>query len=601
MLESRLAKNIARIVQARKPYLISYHVRASTQNALLKQTVLQSSSFKSFPTLPRLAARNISNSGILSRTTPVIIKQISMVRSYSSGDVENPEILNKNESNQSSGVKRAMPFRVLKKMKSFLFKQNKPLTVDNVTAFFSWWLVSHIVWIVVGTTTFFSLLLYTLNTVSAQELLGRWIGQLMTKNTGFQFVFESAIVPNWRKGLITFNKISVIRRPDTLNGIGAQNPNNKSDYEKEYMALRKRYDSNEEPDTEALSQGNYTQFELSIDKADVSFSFARFLNGKGIVKELQLKGVRGVVDRRFIEWDPSSDPRDYRRKHNWGDFEIEKFKLEDLRVTLLQPKGFRKFPVSVFFCELPRLRKQWLFYDLMNAKTLTGSFDNSMFTIHRLQLRPYSPYLKVGKQLDDMRHSRLRIDNVAIDHLNRGVSGAFGWINDGSVDFLVNISFPSEPSENSFQKAWISLMDKLKKKEKDEDVYKDVHFDVNVQLHNPKAVIPIFTNQVSYINNALIRPIIAYINSTRTFIPILCHVSKPLSDFDGSWTFYDSGVLQEISAQVYESFARDVLNQEIRRKRIQKVGYWSLRRFLHLVLVSLQELAPTTSSISNFE
>ncbi|EPY52823.1 inner membrane protein Mdm31 [Schizosaccharomyces cryophilus OY26] len=447
--------------------------------------------------------------------------------------------------------KKPLLSRAFLKIKNVLFRQNKFLTIDNVTAFFSWWLVSHIVWIILGTTTFFSLLLYTLNTVSAQEYFGKWIGQLMTKNTGFEVVFENAIVPNWRKGLITFNKIQVRRRPEASSK-NLHNPSDKPNYEKEFMALRQSYDSTSSvtEDIALLKQGNYTQFDLSIDKADVSFSFARFLNGKGIVKELVLSGVRGVVDRRFVQSDVSIDPRSYRRQHNWGDFEIERFKLEDLRVTLMQPDNFRQFPVSVFFCELPKLRKQWLFYDVMNATNLTGSFDNSMFTVHRLQLKPYSPYMKPYEQSPDMRHSRLRIDNLAIDHLNRGVSGAFGWINDGSVDFSVNISCPQEPAKSIIKRYFHQVLMNAKLTEKKEDPVPDVHFDVDVQLHNPKAAIPIFTNQMGYVNNALLRPIVAYINSTRTFIPIMCHLSKPLSDFDGSWTIYDSGVLQEISSQV---------------------------------------------------
>ncbi|EPX72599.1 inner membrane protein Mdm31 [Schizosaccharomyces octosporus yFS286] len=443
--------------------------------------------------------------------------------------------------------------RFFSRIKNVLFRQNKFLTLDNVTAFFSWWLVSHLVWIILGTTTFFSILLYTLNSVSTQEYFGKWIGQLMTKNTGFEVVFESAIVPNWRKGLITFNKIQVRRRPEA-SSTSLEKSSDRPDYEEKYMALRQKFDYESSPsvseDLSVLKQGNYTQFDLSIDKADVSFSFARFLNGKGIVKELVISGVRGVVDRRFVQSDLSIDPRSYRRQHNWGDFEIERFKLEDLRVTLLQPDNFRPFPVSVFFCELPKLRKQWLFYDVMNATNLTGSFDNSMFTVHRLQLKPASPYMKPYEQSPDMRHSRLRIDNLAIDHLNRGVSGAFGWINDGAVDFSVNISCPLEHAQSSLKRYINQVLVNAKLTEKKEYPVPDVYFDVDVQLHNPKAAIPIFTNQMGYVNNALLRPIVAYINSTRTFIPIMCHLSKPLSDFDGSWTFYDSGVLQEISSQV---------------------------------------------------
>src|SRR6266516_7009961 len=67
--------------------------------------------------------------------------------------------------------------------------------------------------------------------------------------------------------------------------------------------------------------------------------------------------------------------------------------------------------------------------------------------------------------------------------------------------------------------------------------------DLRVHLNDVRAVVPLFTKDLSYVNNALIRPIVAYINSRRTFIPVHCRVVKEASDFDGSWTVYDSGLM----------------------------------------------------------
>lgn len=71
-----------------------------------------------------------------------------------------------------------------------------------------------------------------------------------------------------------------------------------------------------------------------------------------------------------------------------------------------------------------------------------------------------------------------------------------------------------------------------------------------MHLNNVRAVVPIFTRDLSYINNALIRPIVAYINSKRTFIPINCRLVKRVGDFDGSWTVFDSGLMDDLSAAV---------------------------------------------------
>ena len=101
--------------------------------------------------------------------------------------------------------------------------------------------------------------------------------------------------------------------------------------------------------------------------------------------------------------------------------------------------------------------------------------------------------------------------------------------------------------------------------------------DLRVHLNDVRAVVPLFTKDLSYVNNALIRPIVAYINSRRTFIPIHCRVVKEARDFDGSWTVFDSGLMDDLSAEVYDAFARDVMDEQARMRRFKKVGLWSLQ------------------------
>ena len=69
-------------------------------------------------------------------------------------------------------------------------------------------------------------------------------------------------------------------------------------------------------------------------------------------------------------------------------------------------------------------------------------------------------------------------------------------------------------------------------------------------MNDVRAQVPYLTHDLSYVNNALIRPIVAYINSRHTRIPVKCRVIKPLGDFDGSWGMWDSGLLDAVSAEV---------------------------------------------------
>jgi len=121
---------------------------------------------------------------------------------------------------------------------------------------------------------------------------------------------------------------------------------------------------------------------------------------------------------------------------------------------------------------------------------------------------------------------------------------------------------------------------------KDEDK-RFLVMDLRMHLNDVRAVVPLFTRDLSYVNNALIRPIVAYINSRRTFIPINCRVVKRLSDFDGSWTVFDSGLMDDLSAEVYDAFARDVTDEQARMRRFKKVGLWSLQLAVQAIFLGM--------------
>ena len=449
----------------------------------------------------------------------------------------------------------------------------RPFNVDEISGFISWLLVGHVIWIVVGTTTFFSLALLAINTIFAQETLARFVGNYLTKSTGCQVVFESAIVPKWGDGVITFRNVFVSRRP----GQGKANVS-KGSQEIAAAAAAAAAKANDRPDSILMDPDedtNYTQFDLSIDEVNVTLSFAKWFNSRGILQDVEVRGVRGVIDRTNVRGNGEViDPKSLRYEHNPGDFEIESFKLKDLLVTLHQPSGFRPFPISVYEADLPRLRKQWLFYDFMSANSMSGEFDGSLFTIHPRQTHSITgTYL--GQNGDEKepfkKQSRIRIDSLNIDHLNRGVEGPFSWIHEGNVDIVADIMFPADTHE-SLPKIIADFYDRLEAtvtssrhnapyrassgEVDDESTSNDRRFlimDLRVHLNDVRASVPIFTRDLSYVNNAFIRPIVAYINSRRTFIPIQCRVVKRASDFDGSWTIFDSGLMDDLSAEVSPS------------------------------------------------
>ncbi|KAJ5678596.1 hypothetical protein N7462_006840 [Penicillium macrosclerotiorum] len=491
--------------------------------------------------------------------------------------------------------------RLKVRFKWFSIRSVRPFNLDEITALFSWVLLGHVVWVVVGTTTFFSLLILAINTVFAQETLAGWVGNYLTKSSGVKVVFESAIVPKWRNGVITFKNVFVSRRPGQGTGHVSKGSPTTAAAAAAAAARREHGLEDSSPDFEE-EDTNYTQFDLSIETVNVTLSFAKWLNGKGPLRDVEVKGIRGVVDRRHVFWpEEDLDPKSYRHEHNPGDFEIDSFKMHDVLVSIYQPDNFRPFSVSIFSCDLPQLRKQWLFYDFLSANMMSGSFDNSLFTIHPHQTHGFTGSRSNQGAEDDgksspwKKHNRIRVDGLNIDHLNRGVQGPFSWIHEGTVDIVADIMLPAENDE-SLAKVMADFYDRLEATvtsnqypeslseqsledsgSLSDDDKRFLVMDLRVHLNNVRAAVPIFTRDLSYINNALIRPIVAYINSKRTFIPINCRLVKRVGDFDGSWTIFDSALMDDLSAATYDAFARDVVDEQARKRRFKKVGFWSLQ------------------------
>jgi distribution and morphology protein 31 len=466
--------------------------------------------------------------------------------------------------------------RVKIHFKWLTIRSARPFNADEIYAMFSWILAAHVAWILI-------------NTAFSQETLAGWIGNYLTKSSGIKVVFETAVVPKWGDGVISFRKVYVSRRPGQKGG-GKVSKGSQTEMAAAAAAVAQK-EKEEQEEREGIAQGpepedtNYTQFDISIDTVNVTLSFSKWFNGKGLLEDVEIKGIRGVIDRTSVQTIEGVDPRSYKHEHNPGDFELNSFKMEDLLVTIYQPGGFRPFAVSVYSCDLPQLRKQWLFYDFLSANMMSGSFDNSLFTIHPRQTHNYTgTQLSSGRESDDgstwKKHSRIRIDGLNIDHLNRGYDGPFSWIHEGNVDIVADIMLPNDDDE-SLAKVMSDMYDRVeatvtqqrkhhfsdhaahgfdehhhsddKATTEEEDGEEDKRFlimDMRVSLNDVRAVVPIFTRDISYVNNALVRPIVAYMNSKRTFIPVNCRVVKNVREFDGSWTLYDSGLMEEVSREV---------------------------------------------------
>lgn len=506
------------------------------------------------------------------------------------------------------------------KLKWILIRSKRPFNLEDISAFASWLLTGNIVLFLIGTTTFFSLILMTINKLTDRDVVAEWLGNLITKNTNLTVSFESAISPNWNYGTIKLKNCIASKRPKVIKVI------EKVEKSIDGKILNTTFE-------DIYDDGNYTQFDITIEEINISLSFWRWISGKGFIDTADVKCVRGIIDRTHVFWKKNDDPRNYKNFYKPGDWEIENVKVEDVLLTIYHPNGFRACQLSIYNADLDIFRKNWLMLDILTCNHLSGCYDGSLFTINKISnFDTFKEETKIDslvnkklgrKQFSEIPFSqdensnkfekitRFRIDNLKIEHLNKGMNGPFGWINRGTVDMIADIMVVEENISlnnlllneglNHLSKQFLSGKSKVviengNENENNKEIEKEKNSDLFIcdfylRLKNPKAQVPLFTNDLSYINNAAIRPIVGYINNNKTFIPIRTRIYKDLEDFDGSWTFYDSLFMDDLSEGVYQSFYEYVADEKLRNERLRKVGFWSLQFMLQFILWSLTTLS----------
>ncbi|KAK0554270.1 Mitochondrial distribution and morphology protein 31, mitochondrial precursor [Tilletia horrida] len=643
------------------------------------------------------------------------------------------------------------------RFKWFTIRSFRRFNADDFSAFFTLGGLSTILLLVLGTTTFVSVVVWGLNALSFDQWIARKIADYLTAETGVVVVFESAIVPKWKDSKISFKNVYLTKRPQPKQATP------QSKYERAKRLLKTRYSRGtastagqgmawegthhddeeisqhgviapingddrkvfeEEDDELADVDTNFTMFDLNVDSIDISLSVSRWWDGKGLVTSAAIKGVRGVVDRRNVHWDPEKpyDPKAHRRKPRIGDFQLDSLVLEDFLVTVYQPSPpgsppgatpFRPFNFSIFRAQIPRFRRQWLFYDLLNAEYITGQIDGCLFSLHKPQTIGRSIEREWERTNGEDREgrpspwrtiSRFRIDGVNIDHVKSqtGLTGPISWITSGKFDFVADMRFPQEDSDSlDLQVIFAELVDNLSAvvsggspldraaaaaqdphraipgqsrlsgpaielpesgsaqaatevglhqagvpsaedaqhllevaergaeeglhitrlaskrrgertstadpradaEEQEQELRAELakHFqgpplppsvviDVDVRFKDIKAAVPLFAKDLSYRDNAFVRPIVAFMNANRTLIPIRCRIVMDLTEFDGSFDLAQTGMLPIMSAKVHEALAHHVASQNANQQRLRNVSLWSLQMTAHAALTLVKNV-----------
>ena len=168
-------------------------------------------------------------------------------------------------------------------------------------------------------TTFFSVVFAVANSLRLQGIsthssrhdpllrkyivyVARAISDYLTSETGVTIIFESAIVPKWKDSRISFKNVYLIRRPT----VGASRIDESN---RVIHATALGYDVSNHPANHTIDDEDdsgdkhhnsdedtkWSMFDLNVDSIDVTLSLWRWLDGKGLVKDAVIKGVRGVL------------------------------------------------------------------------------------------------------------------------------------------------------------------------------------------------------------------------------------------------------------------------------------------------------------------
>lgn len=376
-------------------------------------------------------------------------------------------------------IARGFWTRMRIRFKWFTIRGFRRFNMDDISAFFTLGGLGTAIWIIVCTTTFVSVIFAALNMLHLEQWITRQLTDYFSRQTGFTVICGSAVVPKWKEGRISFKDVVIARHPEPMNTEQLRQRQVRGDIGRDVRfkstdapeATIPAFDTGKhlvqplaESDTSAAGDEslNYSMFELRVDSIDVQLSLRRWLDGRGLIHKAEIRGVRGIIgtsfcstytDRRHVHWNSSEpyNPRAARRQPGANDVDLDYFTIDDFLVTVYQPGDFRPFNASIFHARIPRLRMQWLFYDLLNAESMTGQIDGCLFSLHK----PQSVYHTTREMYDQNNErfrnwSRLRVDGVNIDHVQKlaGLSGPLMWIYAGRFDLVADIKFPRQYGED---------------------------------------------------------------------------------------------------------------------------------------------------------
>ncbi|CUM63531.1 uncharacterized protein PRCAT00001108001 [Priceomyces carsonii] len=400
-----------------------------------------------------------------------------------------------------------------------LMRDNRPLSLDDISAFVSWLVMGNLLWVGLGTTTFGLVAMYSLYTYDnikdafksyfknlssegtkpkiEDGILGKMTNSILSHGLGINIEFKKGnALPSLKEGLLTFNNLCI--------------------------------SSVESADTSF-------NFSAHIESMRLSLSFSKWYDGKGLISKLEINGMNVKMiksskvesittdyhdvlplpygrhnDNIHFQYDMEDHHREElelmevkRTKQNKfinPDYEFGNIKILDSYLEVQDDVHKYPLKISIFNCELPKLRGGYLLGDVLNASNVTGAINDSMFTIHKRQ--------NVSNiDMDRNKRIRFKLDGINMASIN-GPHLRFNWIIDGKAEITADITLPDF---GVFEESDYRLKDEYKRLTKVCSNLFNEFFKMTSSEQNKNA-----DNQIPDKSNSLLKSALAAIYETFT-------------------------------------------------------------------------------------
>lgn len=515
--------------------------------------------------------------------------------------------------------------------------------------------MGNVLWIFLGTTTFGLVTMYSIDTFDRfwnavrgiessddnddsdsrksrdNSFLGFIAGSILSQGLGLKFVFEKGnAVPEFSEGMLKFKNLKVYSNksasPEISYAASVQELNLSLSFKKWYsgngliedmeiIGMDAKIFRNAENPSECTTQTN-----AQIPFSSMALSFSKYneraYNDVDEHGAELLENLERADKLSFLE----------------STYEFSHVKILDSVFEFYEGKGDVPLKISVFSCDLPRLRGSRILVDFFNASNVAGAINDAMFTIHKHQV-----FLKNENVV------RFKLDGIDMGALSRANPQLkFNWIANGKAEVIANIRLPSmdgekeenvsnssplgglfkkllnelrdltspkehsgteHESENSLVKSAVSAIYETFADNKDatpttnEAEY--VIVNVKVKFTDLKAKVPAdlpmaSSSAVPFVTLQDLRSLISYVNeidsSSENPIVINTTVIEKLTDLYNLDNISQTRLLDVIVSDIYDDFSKLI---KLEKKRIieEKSNMWSHSLASQLLLLGLGVLA----------